>query len=193
MQKIEKNEQRIDRFIDLVFKGVEAWMEAGKIVCEILDEDPEALDRIVAQCPNISPEMVIRFEQIGRKQIHPQLLLSDAPGVRHLRRQPFQLQEKHAKEPVEMLVKTDKGWETLQVDVRNLTARQAEQVFGKEGIRSAAAQRVYLEDQNARHHAPPVKANLPYRVVGREIVVMEPCRLSAREVAQILADIEKSK
>lgn len=188
--QVTKINEKISRFSELVFGGMEMWMEAGKLVCEMLEENPDAIDLITEKCPNISPELVIRFEQIGRKQIHPQLLLSDAPGVQKLRKLPYQLQERFLVEPIEMLAKTENGWETLRVDIRNLSPRQAEQVFGKEGIRTAAAQRVFIEDRAAKSVAPMTTANLPYRIVGRKLVVVEPCTFTAREMAQMLAEIE---
>lgn len=165
-------------------------MEAGKIVCDILDDDPGAIDKIVKGCPSMTPEMVVRFEQIGRKQLHPSLLIFEGHGPDRLARLPFAVQEKYSKEPVPLLVKTDSGWDTLNVDIRNLTKAQSEQVFSREGVRSEAAQRAWIEDKAAKKHAPPARANLPWRISGHSVVFMEPCTLTRRELAKILAEAE---
>ena len=186
MNSLTKNSD-VDAFVALVMKGVEAWIEAGKILVKNIDEDPDFGDKICDKCPDISAEMVCRFEQIGRQELHPRLLLSDAPGIRRLRKLPYDLQEKYVTHPVNMLA-TDGS--TINADVRNLTPDQAAQVFKHDGIRSLAEQRLWIEDTKAKQIAPPTKANLPYRIVGQKLVVVQPCQFNRKELANLLAEIE---
>jgi hypothetical protein len=174
-------------FVDLVFKGIECWIEAGQFVATKIDENPNFVDEVCREFPQLSPEYVIRFEQVGRKKLHPQLILSSAPGARRLISLPYSLQEKHITEPVDVVIKTDAGWETLKIDIRNLTKDQADQVFERDSIRSEAAQRAFIEDRAAKRVAPSTNADLPYRIVKNKLVVMEPCTFSASELARILS------
>lgn len=181
----------IRRIYELIVQGINAWLEAGELVARAVDDDPEFIDKFCDKHQDISPETMVRFELIGRKKLHPQTLIHDSPGMRRLRRLPFSLQEKYVATPIPVIVKQERGYETLKVDVRNLTPEQALQVFESGGVRSESAQRAWIEDRLASRMAPPVDADRPYRITGRKVVVMQPCTLSARDVALIMADLER--
>lgn len=183
-------QDRIDRAAALIQQGIDAWVEAGKIIAELVDSDPLVLEEM-SRKKGIPLGVLERFEQIGRKQIHPQLLCSDAPGFRKMIKLPYSIQERYLVEPVDLLIKTDTGWETLRVDVKNLTPDQADQVFTRSGIRDAAAQRAFIEDRAAKRLAPLAKGDLPYRIVGNKIVILSACTLSTKELANILAEATK--
>lgn len=173
--------------VDLIQKGIEAWHEAGKLIAARMDENPEFIELMAAEYPELSTEVLYRFEQIGRNQIVPSLLLNDSPGVRRLRKLPYQLQVKHSNEPITLTVR---GGSTLLVDVRNLTSEQAAQVFAKDRIRTAAEQRAYIEDRMALEPASVERANLPYRIVGHELVVMKACKFTTAELLRLAADLQ---
>lgn len=180
-----------NQFVKLVMEGIDAWTRAGEIAARAIAENPNFIDEVCDACPDITPEAVKRFQAIGLKKLHPQLAISEAPGVRRLRKLPFALQEQFVKAPIELVVLRDKGGvEVLKVDVRNLTPDQAAQVFTEDDIRSAAEQRAYIEDRNAKRIAPPTRANLPYRHDSKKLIVMEPCTFSRKELAKILAEME---
>src|SRR5512133_1827607 len=103
-EQLTKAQTKAEQFIDLVMKGVECWMQAGELVAAAIDENANFVDEVCDKCPDISPEMVYRVEAIGRKKLHPRLLLNDTPGTRRLRNLPYSLQEKHATEPVRVLL-----------------------------------------------------------------------------------------
>ena len=75
----------------------------------------------------------------------------------------------------------------LLVSVFNLTPDQAQQMFGPEGIRNEGAQRAWLEDRSTKSL---VVVDDPYRVTGRRLVVMQPCQFNARQLANILAEMQ---
>ena len=177
-------------FVELVLKGMEAWTKAGEIAARAAEDDPEFVDNVCDAHPDFTPEFVKRFVLIGQKKLHPQLLINESPGVRRLRRLPYEVQEKHAHDPVALLIKTEKGFDTIQVDVRNLTPDQAGQIFSDDGVRSEAGQRAFLEDKFAKRMAPPVKSNLPYRVSGKKLIVLVPCQFDKRELTKLLLELE---
>lgn len=183
--------EEVSRIYELIVKGINAWLEAGELVANAVDDDPDFIDKFCDKHQDISPETMVRFELIGRKKLHPQTLIHDSPGMRRLRRLPFSLQEKYVSNPIPVIVKQEKGYDTLQVDVRNLTPEQALQVFESSGVRSESAQRAWIEDRLASRMAPAIDADRPYRITGRKVVVMQPCTLSARDVALIMADLER--
>ena len=181
--------EKIEQFKSVLFEAGDGLLKAGKIVCEIVDSHPEGLDAICKLCPEFSPEFIKRFEDIGRLKIHPQLMFTGGPGVERLRKLPYSLQEKHLIEPLPLVILKEKGGvEILQVDVRNLDAAQAGQIFTQTGIRSEAEQRAWIESRRMKAIAPPASAGLPYRVQGKKIIFMEPCTLTTEELAKILAE-----
>lgn len=186
--KLAKTDSQL--FIEFVMQGIECWTKAGEIAAMASESDPNWIDDVCDKCPDITPECVKRFIDIGRKKLHPRLAISEAPGVRRLRRLPYAVQEKFSNEPLELLVSSGSGWETLRVDVRNLTPDQAAQVLDEDGPRSIAAQRAYIEDRAAKRVAPPIRASLPYRIVGKKLVVMTGCTLERKDLTKILGEME---
>jgi hypothetical protein len=178
-------------FVELLTRSAESLVEAGEFACRALERDIEFIDKVCDLCPDITDEAVRRFIALGQRKLHPSLIFSECPGARRLRRLPYQLQEKFSKEPVPLQVKTEQGWETLQVDLRNLAVSQAAQAFSTDGVRSPAAQRAYIEDQAAKASAPPVSNDVPYRLSGDCLVVLNSCTFTRRELAKILSELEQ--
>lgn len=174
----------------LIQRGIEAWIEAGQFIAKRVDENPDYIAELSDAMPDISPEHLARFEQIGRKQLHPKLLLSSSPGIRALCRLPYPLQERYLKEPVELFIQNGEKPTTLRVDVRNLTKLQTDQAFSFDGVRTVAAQRAWLEDRVCRNAVPTIESNLPYRTVGKKLVVVTPCTIDRRDLARLLAELE---
>lgn len=179
----------VQEFYRHVSAGIEHWLEAGRIVATQLETDPGWADEVHEKHPEISIETIYAFDRIGRGTLLPQLLISDSAGYKFLRRQPLKLQEKCLRQGVDVLTYNNDRWTTLKVDPANLTPRQCRQVFNGNAVRSEAAQRAWIESQNVRT-IPRSNAGLPYRIVRRELVIMEPCKLSASELARILSEME---
>lgn len=184
--QLSKNDP-ISRFISLFQQGYEAWVEAGKVVASEIDKDPEFPDRVHEHHPEVGVDTVLAFDRLGRRELHPKLLISDSPGAKKLRRMPYSIQEKHVSEPLPLLIRNENKWETLSVNVFNLTSDQANQIFDGDSIRTPSAQRAWLEDRSARSI---ILTDEPYRVTGRKLIVMQPCQLSSKQLARILADME---
>jgi hypothetical protein len=185
MKALQSND--IAEFTRLVFAGIESWVKAGEIVARNLDADPEWADKVCVQEPSLSLETVLAFDRIGRGKLHPRLLVSNKPGAVRLRNLPLPLQKRYLEEPVPLLVKSDGKVETLGVSLWNLTPSQCRQVFDKDGVRSEGAQRAWLES-HAREAVPVAVAD--FEVVGRQLVVRQPCKLSRAQIARALADME---
>jgi hypothetical protein len=186
MKVINTNDN--EQFITLIQRGVDSWVLAGELAARKIEQDPEWPEKIAQENPWISQARIMDFVRLGRKQVHPRLLLSDRPGPRALTRLPMQLQEKYISAPVELLIKTEKGWETLLVDICNLTPDQCRQVFDRDGIRDIAGQRAWIESQKLKQSTPEV-AVMPWKEQGGKIVILQPCTLTTRELARMLAAV----
>jgi hypothetical protein len=147
--------EKIARFIDLFRDGVKAWIKAGELLVEMTEENPKVYDEILAQCPQINAGILARFEEMGRKTLHPQLLLNASPGFSKLKRLPFSLQERYLTEPVPIIIETSDGVDTLLVKAKDMSREQANQAFGGNRLRTEGEQRAYLaqKDSEAPKHS----------------------------------------
>lgn len=188
MKDLQKDS--IDRFADLIAQGVVAWYEAGKIAAEEIKRDPTWIDAVCERIPGITPQFIRQMEWIGLRKIHPMLLISGKPGPEKLKRLPYELQERYLSEPVTLVIRKSADETTIiQVDINNLTADQAQQVFGPNGVRSEAEQRAWLEDRALRQLAPEPKVGSPYRIERGKLLVLEPCSFTVRDLTKLLAQL----
>jgi hypothetical protein len=182
----------VSEFCSLVNTGIEAWTKAGELVVKLIDEHGLSVSAIAQASSYLTDEIVGRFEQLGRKQIIPNLLISDFPASKHLFRLPYSEQKRLIDGQVELLVVTDKGTETLMVDTENLTPAQCKQVFDRTAVRSIGAQRAYMESKREEFRVnSAIQESEPfYKVRGKKVIFTKPCEISSRQLAQILAEIE---
>jgi hypothetical protein len=173
---------QIQTFAALIQQGIDAWTEAGKLLVQMIEKDPNSKQEIMDSCPDITDEILARFEAIGRNQLHPKTLLNNSPGMRRLRRLPFSDQSRFIKENVPLLVRTETGTDILQVAVKNLTAQQALQVFATDCVRAPEAQRTWLESKK-RKYTP----RAPYQIKGHKIVFSADSEFTVRELADLVA------
>jgi hypothetical protein len=182
----------VSEFCSLVNTGIEAWSKAGELVVKLIDEHGLSVAAIAQASSYLTDEIVGRFEQLGRKQIIPNLLISDFPASKHLFRLPYSEQKRLIDGQVELLVVTEKGTETLMVDTENLTPAQCKQVFDRTAVRSIGAQRAYMESKKEEYRiSSAIQESDPfYKVRGKKVIFTKPCEISSRQLAQILAEIE---
>lgn len=183
----------ITEFVALITQGIECWNKAGEIVVQLLDEHGMTISDIAETSEFLTEDIVTRFEQLGRKQLIPRLLVADYPAARHLVRLPYSEQKRAIETSVDMLVCEGKETSVLKVSVENLTPAQCRQVFDGDQIRSIGAQRAWLEDKRG---AQEIKEALEqptsiYQVRGKRIIIRRPCELTSGQLAQMIAEIER--
>jgi hypothetical protein len=190
MKQIQK--PLITEFVALVTQGIECWNKAGEIVVRLLDEHNMTIADIAETSELLTEDIVTRFEQLGRKQLIPCLLVADYPAARHLVRLPYSEQKRAVETSVDLLVCEGKDTSVLKVSVENLTHTQCRQVFDGDQVRSIGAQRAWLEDRRATQEIRDVLSSpgALYQVRGRKVVFKRPCELSAGQLAQIISEIE---
>ncbi len=181
----------IDQFITLFQQGVDAWIKAGEILVQLVEEDPHTYDYIIQRCPTLNAGILGRFEQMGRKTLHPQLLLTASPGFDKLRKLPFSMQERYLTEPVPIIVHTGTGTDVLLVEAKNMTKEQANQVFAPGRIRTEGEQKAWLMQQRSMA-ARPVGTNVsPWKIKGGRVEFQAGATLSAGELATIITQLTK--
>lgn len=168
-------------------------MSAGQILVELVDEDPNAYDRILEKSPMMTPEILGVFERIGRGVLHPPLAMDASPGGSRLKLLPVSVQKKHECAPVEVVVKKmDGSYDTLMILPKNMTRAQSKLAFARDHIRSVGEQRAILADEETKK-APvlPKKGESPWRIRGGRCEFVAGATLSAGELAVILSQITR--
>ena len=138
-------ESRLHDFTNLVRLGVQSFVKAGELLCELVAEDPRACDQILAMEGNkLSRGVLEKFLAMGRHTLHPTLVMHDTPAAQRLALLPYEDQERlfHARVKVVTRVKGIEG--EVEKPVCNLNAKEAARVIGENGIRSVGEQRRLL-------------------------------------------------
>lgn len=183
----------ITEFIALITQGIECWNKAGEIIVQLLDEHDMTISEIAETSEFLTEDILTRFEQLGRKQLIPRLLVADYPAARYLVRLPYSEQKRSVETSIDLLLFDGKDTSVLKVSVENLTPAQCRQVFDGDQVRSTGAQRAWLEDKRSSQEIRDAleSPGALYQVRGKRVVFKRPCELSAGQLAQIIAEIEK--
>jgi hypothetical protein len=181
---------QIDRFVDLYVKGSEAFVQAGEILVELVDNDPRTYDYILRKFPTLNPTILNKLEQMGRKTLHPQLLFNNSAGYNKLQKLPYSLQERYIDEPIPLVVHTDNGTDVLLVKAREMTKEQANQAFATGRIRTEGEQKAFLiqqESNAAKNVTPPIIT--PWKIKGAKVEI-NGVLFTRKELAGILAQMD---
>ena len=187
---LTNQQAQIDAFITHFRRGVEEWITAGEILVQMVEQDPYVYDYIIQQCPQINAGILGRFEQMGRKTLHPQLLFNNSAGYSKLQKLPYSLQERYIDEPIPLVVHTENGTDVLLVKAREMTKEQANQAFGTGRIRTEGEQKAYLiqQESNAARNVTPAMQT-PWKIKGAKVEI-NGVLFTRKELAGILAQMD---
>lgn len=173
-----------------VGRSVDSWLVAGKIVVELCDGHRLTIAQI-AERAGVQRKLLGELEKMGRGLLLPSLMAEAFPATQYLARLPLSEQQRLLDGSIELVTVTDGGHDLLVVAVRDLTDRQCRQVFAADEVRSAGAQRVWLESQatNVALGRAKDEAAITYKVQGGKLKVLKECEFSRRELAQILSQL----
>lgn len=144
--------EKVDRFSRLIMQGVELWVKAGELIVEMVDKNKNAFAEIIRENPDLSVDLLISFERIGRKQLNPCLILETCPGAARLRQLPYDAQTKYSKQPVEVLVAWNRGNPIIaKKHFRELSKQESVRVFSPAGARTVDEQKQLLPAPRVRN------------------------------------------
>lgn len=142
-------------FSELIQRGIDSWTHAGDILAKLIDKIPNVRENILEKCPHLTLEILYRFEAIGRKQLVPQTLMSNSPGMERLRLLSYDEQTKWLKEPIPVVFRDSVGKiVTSHIMVDNLTLKQAISVIKPTGVRGEEWQRRFIPKGFLRKQKP---------------------------------------
>ena len=180
---------KIEEFRKALTAGIEGIVRAAEIYVAAIDEDPTVSDRFRDAFSDWIPSSAwTNFEAVGRKWMHPRLLMGGMADRRKhtlVKRLPYSLQERiFTGERFKLL--TAKG-ETLNVDLMEATTTQVEQLCSEGAIRSLGEQRAWLEEQVATIDVPAEP--LPYTIANGKVSFRKGVVLTRTEVKRILQEM----
>ena len=146
---------RITKFCALVNAGMEAWVQAGALLCEMVRDDPLVVTRILRDNPHLTREVLDAFQRIGRKEVLPILMVDGSPGARRLAGLPYEDQARIYAGTVRVVRRTRAGVVERSCRVPDLTAGEAALVFDLDRVRSVKEQRAMLKPAPVNHHYSP--------------------------------------
>lgn len=144
-------ENKIDRFISKIEMGKSFFEDAALMLVQMIDEEPGICDRIVElrRVDWLTRDVLHTFEAIGRKQLAVEAMFLPRHVIARMLSYPVEQQAQIATQPVRVLNGAAHRKTDISVKhVRDLTRREADRVFGPNGVRSP-------EEQNIETPAEP--------------------------------------
>ena len=163
---LEPVDDRIGEFCSLINAGVEAWVKAGALLCEMKAKEPGIFNVILAAHPYLSNDLLLTFERIGKREIYPYLLVDGSPGSRMLSALPYDTQVQLYHKDVPVVVRRGDFTTTLRKTIRSLTKPEAVRVFDGARMRSVSEQTKLVQKS--------VEADRQKREASRAVDAKEP-------------------
>ena len=158
-------ESKINLFLGKLRLGVDFFLDAGRMLVEMIDEDPQICLQIVAdgQIDWLTMDVLSTFEAIGRKQLAVEAMFLPKHVLARLIALPTEQQATIATRPVRVLNGAKNR--SVEVSASRLTKRQAALAIGPNGVRS-------IEEQRGVRNTETISAT-PEKFVGYfELTVM---------------------
>lgn len=169
--------------------GLEGIQKAANIYVTTIDKDPTAKKEFAERFHDQITSATWRaLEMVGRKQLHPRLLISGVPHGRYLKRLSYSDQERVLSgERFNCLLPNG---DTLLVDLRTVDSQTADQMFNYDRVRDLDEQKLYME-QHLRieklRTKRPTAPELPYEFKnrGKTVLFTRQCELTKKEIESI--------
>ncbi|MBU3720762.1 MAG: helix-turn-helix transcriptional regulator [Burkholderiaceae bacterium] len=169
-----------------VTKGIDSWLEAGKLIKDLVDDHGISQEEI-AERAGLPPVVVGKLEMLGRERIMPQLLLATYPAATFLPRLDCSLQKAVLANGVDVLLENG---ETLRISAPNLTRLQCQQVFDRDGVRTPAAQKAWIESEALRLGLSRVpEVSTTYQIRKGKVFIPAPCHLTQKDLVRMLGEL----
>lgn len=178
------------QFRDAFSGGMASLTKACQIYVAAIDASPEQAEDFRESLADIIRDNAVwaRLEMVGRGYLYDRLLYAGGGTYRALVALPLSTQKLAVDSGVEVLVA---GGDTLRLKAHEMTKLQRDQVFAKDHVRSLAEQRAWYSDNGPATNAAPEERTQPWEIKRGKLSVLHPVTLTRREVAQILAEMER--
>lgn len=178
----------VTEFREAFSVGIDNIVKASAIYVAAIDENPHNAAAFREAFADTIPDSAWgSFEAVGRKWMHPKLLLG--AGGRYsgrIKRLPYSVQDSiFSGQRFDLLTTTG---DTLKVDVRECTPEQVDQLIDGNSIRNLSSQRAWMEARAAAP-APVDVEQLPYTIAGGKIIFRRGVVMTKRELTRIIKEM----
>jgi len=168
--------------------GIQGIVKAGEIYVAAIDHNPKLADSFREEFTDSIPAAAWgQFEAVGRKWLHPNLILGGGGEyATRIKRLPYSQQERvFAGERFDML--TGAG-DTLKVDLREIGKTQADQMFAERHVRTLSEQKSWIEARRAVPVVEPTEL-LPYTISGDRVTFRRGATLTRAELKRLVMEV----
>lgn len=136
------SEHKIDKFISKVELGIDWFQEAGRILVEMLDENPSVKDDILSYRKTwMTLEVLDTFEMIGRNQLSVHAMFMPRHVLNHLIALPIDEQVSISTGMIPTVTGMVNGSARIKIKpAADLTRREAARAIGPSGVRTPEEQ-----------------------------------------------------
>ena len=182
-------EELTSEFRNAITSGINGFVRAGEIYVKAIDQDPEYAEKMQLDFSDIVPTKAWKqFEAIGRKWIHPKLILggmSDAKKTNIVKRLPYSLQNRVFEGEKFPLLVT--GGDVLDISILDASYDQTMQLCGDGNMRTLTEQKAFIEDSKLKDDLKPQE--LPYYVQKGKIIFRKNTEITKAELKQLLTQV----
>jgi hypothetical protein len=187
--KIQKHIQKqIEAFQNALQSARDGLRDAGRILCEILDAEPNAFEMILASVPGITLNSLETLERIGRGRLEPRLITDPSPAAERAIRKaiPIDQQKRLLEMPQEVVARDNGGFRVKQKRIDEMTYKDAHILIGDDGIRDVDAQKAILLDENRRK----AESSLRYEIRGDKVTFHADVTLTWSELLELAEKVK---
>ena len=182
-------EELTSEFKDAITNGINGFVKAGEIYVKAIDQNPDYAEKMQKQFSDIVPSKAWKqFEAIGRKWIHPKLILggmSDAKKTNIVKRLPYSLQNRVFEGEKFPLLVT--GGDVLDISILDASYDQTMQLCGDGNMRTLTEQKAFIEDSKLKDDLKPQE--LPYYVQKGKIIFRKNTEITRAELKQLITQL----
>jgi len=181
---------RIDEFRTALQQGIDGITRAAEIYVAAIDDNPQSADVFRDTfADRVAASVWSQFEAIGRKWMHPRLLMGGVSSGRKttaIKRLTYSTQERiFERERFPLL--TSSG-DKLMLDILEATNDQLDQMCTGNHIRTLSEQRAWIESQAAVVKAEPVQV-MPYTIESGRVKFRKGCQMTRAEIRRLLTEM----
>jgi len=182
--------EAISEFRKAFESGINSIVTAANIYVAAIDENPRNADQFrLAFADSIPSSAWSGFEAVGRKWMHPKLLMgpiSNGKKSTMIKRLPYSMQERvFDRERFDLLCANG---DKLQIDIMEATPEQAEQIFDGSAIRSLSAQKAYIEARSKVTPSALPEIIPPWSPCAGGVVINKAGRYTRKELKRMLQE-----
>jgi len=184
--QISDNRDFIKEFKDGCSQGITGFIKAGKAYVAALDADPNNWNLFRAALPGFTESVWRQYEELGRGKMYFGTITAGQHKSK-IMKMSYTVQKLIAGgQKYELLLPNG---DVLNIDPREITLRQAKQLYANDHIRTVSEQRAWLAENPIIQIGEEKPEPLPIICSKGHVTVTRAVKLTKKQVQEILMQI----